>query len=448
LTDELLHVISRIEGLRVIAAGQVDPLNFHPIELGARLNAASLLESQLVPVEESVELRLRLLNSTDGTLMWSFRQTYEPDQLADSKYQVIATLSNRLSAKLRTARKFAPISGDAWESYLQARYQWSLRTPQAISAAIDLYQQVVDKQPDYADAHAGLAETYVVAPLYAGAEPKQAYERARVAAEKALSIDPENARAHVALGAYYAHHAYDWNLAEQYFARAIEIDPNNVNAHHWKADASCYRLLLEACAHHYEVAKALDPLSPLIDVLQGVPYRFAKNWVLAEQIFRDAVDRYPDYAVARYQLGLVLDAQGKYRQAISQWEQVYPQYGPALLGSSLARSHAALGNDKQAQRYISDVEQARQAGFVSPIMMAGIAAIYGTPEQSLDWLEVAQAEKDDFFSALAVIHHFYHLKNEPRFRDMIYSLGISRRRYDEYSAAEPYEYYKPSSSRL
>ncbi|MEM7432889.1 MAG: winged helix-turn-helix domain-containing protein [Pseudomonadota bacterium] len=437
LTDELIHVTSNIEGIRVISAATIRADNLTATELGDRLGASALLMSRLQNEAPGREMSMRLVSATDGTVLWSFSEPYDAEIPTLSSSAVITNLASRLSARLRSTPLENDIQEAMWKKYLQARQQWKLRTPQSIAAAISLYEDIISAEPQFSGAYAGLGEAYTVTPMYTGANPSDAYGKAKQAANAALAIDPDNARAHVVLAAYYAYYEIDWPLAENYFARAIEIDPNNALAHHWKADASCYRLLFDDCRYHMSMALRLDPLSPSLMVFQGVPDRFSKQFVAAEQKFKAALEQYPDLALARFQLGLVLDAQGRHAEAIDQWERIYPQYGPALLASSLANAYAQLGQHEQARELHADLQKLRDEEFVSAIMMAGMTMTYGTHEEAIDWLEIARDEHDDFYSGMTVIHHFFELHDEPRFVELVEAIGVSAERFVEYRATLP-----------
>jgi tetratricopeptide (TPR) repeat protein len=376
------------------------------------------------------ELQVQLISCEDGTVLWTYRETYDDSPFRSTG--VIRSLAGRLSAKLREPPRVGPKQNSTWLKYLRAHHQWKLRTPDSILSAIDLYQEVVAAEPDFADAYAGLAEAYTVAPLYTGARPDRSYASAKAAAEQALLLDPDNARAHVALGVYYAQFEYDWIKSEYEFSRSIELDPNSAQAHQWMADAFCYRLLIDDCRYHYAVAYSLDPLNPLMDLMQGLPDRFAGDFAAAEEKFSGTLARYPDFALARYQLGLVLDAQGRFQEAIDQWERIYPRYGPALLASSLAHAYTQIGRLDLAEVLHNDLLRLREEEYVSAVMMAGMSLTRGSVQEALDWLEVSRSEHDDFFSEIAVIHHFAVLHDEPRFVAMVEDLGIPAERLRDY----------------
>ncbi|MCG8369987.1 MAG: winged helix-turn-helix domain-containing protein [Proteobacteria bacterium] len=425
LTEELLHTISSIEGFRVVTVSETSNLDDEAI---SRLDVDALLESTLLVAGDEQDLHLRLLRRSDRSVVWSFRGRYRPDQLAGSRADIVASLVNRLSATLRGAPVRAPANAAAWRLYLSARHQWSLRTPQSILAAMDLYKQAIEADENYADAHAGLAESYAVAPLWAGADATEAYAAVLDSANRALELDPDHARAHTALAVYYAHHRFDWEKSEYYFARALDLDPNDVTAHQWKADAYCYRLLFEACTRHMAIARSLDPLSPFVEMLQGIPLRFTKQYVAAEEHFRGILARYPNLAPARFQLGIVLDAQGRYEEALEHFERIYPVYGPALLGSSIAWANAQLGNHQAARDMVAVLRRLNDESSLPPVMMAGAASVYGSDREILHWLTRARDEHDDFFSSVAVVHHFFHLHVHPEFQALTGELGIPRER--------------------
>lgn len=435
LTDELVHVTSNIEGVRVVSAIAVKDTDQDPVVLGDRLGANALLQSRLLVQPNDSELQVQLISCLDGTVLWTYREAYDNNR--SSSASVIKSLASRLSAKLREPPRVGPKQKSTWLKYLRARHQWKLRTPASILSAIRLYEEVLAAEPDFADAYAGLAEANIVAPLYAGARPDISYPNAKAAAEEALRLDPNNARAHVSLAVYYSQYEFDWRKSEIEFSRSIELDPNSAQAHQWMADALCFRLLIEECRYHYGIAFSLDPLSPVLDLSLGLADRFGGDFATAEMKFRSTLERYPDFGLARFQLGLVLDAQGRFQEAIEQWERIYPRYGPALLGSSLANAFAEIGNPDQADLLHRDLTRLREEEYVSAVMMAGMSLTRGSVEEALDWLEISRDERDDLFSSIAVIHHFFVLHNEPRFIAMVESLGIPADRLHNYRSAHP-----------
>jgi adenylate cyclase len=204
--------------------------------------------------------------------------------------EIRAKLTPDVQARLTRAR---PVDPEAYRLYLQGRYQFSKRTLPAFERSIQLFQQVLEKDPDNALAYAGLAESYGILPFYGGALPKDAFPKAKAAALKALELDSSLAEAHAALGFVLLYWDWDWSAAESELKRAIELKPSYVVGHHW------YGEYLSAMGRHEQAiaeirrAQELDPLSSLMLAIGGEVCNNARRHDIFWTVFHRP-SRYPD----------------------------------------------------------------------------------------------------------------------------------------------------------
>ena len=426
ITDEIVQTISRIEGLTVIARGsayQPAANARDPVVIGNALGVQALLTGSVRQAQDHTVVALRLLSAEDASVLWSYDARYDPEAIGGSPADIATKLALHLSARLRTATPPGPHDPATYALYLRARHYWGQRTAASLREGIRLYEQAIAAEPDYADAHAGLAESWLLMPLYAGATPFEAHPKARQAAETALRLNPESSRAHMVLGVVSSQFEWDWQTADEHFLRAIQLDPNNATAYQWRAEAYCFRHQFERCEADLREALALDPLSPILATAQGVPARFSGRTAEAREAFAAVLKQNPSFAFAEYQLGLIASADGRWQEAIDHFEHVLPAMGPILGGAPLGFAYARAGRTEDARRILDDLTRLSAHQYVPPIAFSDVAMGLGDHELSLAWLNRALVVHDDFLVQIAVDHHHDDLHDDARFQAIMARVG-------------------------
>lgn len=424
--EELVQAVARIEGLTVIARGSVlssTAGDSDPVAIGRRLGAEALLAGTVRSAGEHTVIALRLLDARDASVLWTYAARFDPVELTQSREDIATRLATHLSARLRTPVSSGPADPATYALYLRGRHYWNQRTAASLRQAIQSYERAIAAEPDYAEAYAGLAEAWLLMPMYAGTAPSEAHPRARAAAETALRLHPESSRAHMVLGVVYSQFDWDWKTADEHFQKAIELDPNNATAYQWRAEARCYRHDFERCAADLREALALDPLSPILATAQGVPARFAGRTEEARRIFAAALKKHPSFAFAEFQLALIASAEGRWDEAIERYERVLPAMGPVLGGAPLGYAYARAGRTDDARRILADLTRLSANQYVPPIAFSDIAIGLGDRELSLTWLNRALVVHDDYLAQVGVDHHHRDLHDDPRFRAIMARIG-------------------------
>lgn len=428
LTDELTDACARIEGLSVIARGSVRrslEAGADPAVVARQLGVDALLSWRLREAGDGQRrLALRLVRATDAAVIWTFESSYSSDELAGSAHEIAQRLALRLSASLRGPPVQPPRDAKTYETYLRARFHWNQRTASSLREAIRLYEAATRADPGFADAWAGLAESWLLMPLYASTAPFDAHPRARRAAEAALARDPASSRAYAVLGVVSSQFEWNWRAADQHFARAIELDPNNATAQQWLAESWCYRRDFERCAAHLREALDLDPLSPILAVSQGLPARFSGDYAKARRIFAAALEAHPSFPFAEYQIALVDSALGHWDESARRFERLQPLLGPVLVGAPLAYVYAKSGHRDAALALRADLERLSAVQYVPPLVFSDIAIGFGDHDEALRWVQRALTVHDDFLVTLAVDHHHSALRGDPRFEAVLSRAGL------------------------
>ena len=426
INDELVQAIARVEGLTIIARGSVQSTGSpddDPVAIGRALDVQALLSGTVRSAGDQTVVALRLLDARDASVLWAYDARYDAVELARSREDIAARLATHLSARLRTATSIAPRDPATYALYLRARHFWNQRTAASLRQAIRLYGQAIDAEPDYAEAHVGLAESWLLMPMYAGTAPSEAHPKAREAAEAALRRHPESSRAHMVLGVVSSQFEWDWKMADEHFQKAIELDPNNATAYQWRAESRCYRHDFERCASDLREALALDPLSPILATAQGIPARFAGRAAEAREIFAAALRKHPSFVFAEFQLALIASAEGRWDEAIERYERALPAMGPVLGGAPLGYAYARAGRADDAKRILADLTRLSANQYVPPIAFSDVAIGLGDRELSLTWLNRALVVHDDYLVQVGVDHHHRDLHDDPRFQAIMARIG-------------------------
>jgi TolB-like protein/DNA-binding winged helix-turn-helix (wHTH) protein len=309
MTDQLITDLAQIHQLKVVSKTSVmrykgtrTPLP----QIGNDLGVDAVIEGSVLRSGDRVRITAQLIRTATDHHIWA--ESYDGDlkDVLSLQARVAEAITNEVklnltaeeSGRLRSAHAVNP---EAFDLYLRGRYYWNQRNTAAFQQAIGYYRQAIARDPDFALAYSGLADSYTLLTLYG--EGRNALTAAREAAEKALQLDNSLAEAHTSLAAVKILHDWDWPGAEQEFHRALELDPNLAQAHHWYGN-----LLLGPEGRHDEAiaqlkrAGELDPLSPIIAADTGFAYYLAGRYDLALQKYQQVLATNPNFLPVHFYL--------------------------------------------------------------------------------------------------------------------------------------------------
>jgi tetratricopeptide (TPR) repeat protein len=342
---------------------------------------------------------------------------------------IIDTLKVRLTEEqeIRTARGH-PRNAEAYHLYLKGRYFWNERTEADLRKAITYFQQAIDAEPAYALAYSGLADAYNMLAYSCYLAPVEAFPKAKSAAAKALELDAELAEAHASLG--YTRMYFDWDFpqAQGDFRRAIQRDPNSVNAHHW------YSVLLTAMGRpkeaHDEIALAqqLDPLSVPIMTDTAFEFHYNRQNEQAIRQLQSALEINPNFPLAHFWLGRVYATQKLYDQALAEFEAGGPalrEWQPMLAARGYL--YGVWGRRSEALRVLEEFTNlARRGQFVTSYGVALVYAGLNEIEQAFVWLEKAYEERSHWLVWCRLDPRWDTLRSDPRFMALLRKVGLEK----------------------
>lgn len=390
---------------------------------GHRTDAALL--THLEQEGDRMLLRVRLVSTSDGSILWSFSTAPAVDELDDNQVRQLArSVTKRLWANLQLRESDRLVDRRAYQHYLRGRYYWNQRSGVALAAAIQNYEAALKLEPNYVDALLGLADSWLLMPLYLAVQPKEAFPEARAAAARALELDPGAAHAHAVLGVVAMQYDWDWGEAEAHLRRALTLNPNDATAEQWMGELHCYRLREAECREHLRAASGLDPLSPVLRMMRGSPALFSGDFRAAVAAYSAAIAEVPDFPLLRYSLGLAYVGLEDWDRAIESYEASLPNLGLAVVGGPMAYALARRGATAEARALLADLERLADSEYVPPMKIAIGWLGLGERERALEWLERALDVRDDRLVYLAVDVHFLELHEDPDFQTYARRVGL------------------------
>jgi TolB-like protein/DNA-binding winged helix-turn-helix (wHTH) protein/tetratricopeptide (TPR) repeat protein len=432
MTDALRERLEGISSLRVISRtssmhyrGSSKPLR----EIARELNVDAVVDGSVLNSGERVRINVELIQAGMDRHMWS--NSYEGDlrdvfilqasvagKIAD---EIRVTLTPPDRGRLARARTIDP---DAYQAYSKGRFWWNKRTEEDLKKAIGFFQQAVDKDPNYALAYDGLADCWIPLGWYGFVAPSEAFPRAKQAIINALSLDDSLAEAHTSLAFVTFYYDRDWAGAEREFRRAVELNPNYANGHHWYAE------FLSLVARHAQAiaesqrARELDPLSSIIDAWVSSRYYFARRYEDAVKEGRNAVDMDPNFAPAHLVLGHAYEQKGLLKEAVAEFEIASGLAGGSMYSASLAHALAGAGRRSEALNLLEVLRTRAKRRFVSSYDLAICEIGMGNKEQTLDLLNAAIQEHSPRVAFIGVEPRFDELRADRRFAALLRLLGF------------------------
>jgi DNA-binding SARP family transcriptional activator len=332
ITESVINNLSQLPGLTVMAWNTVSRFKgskTDPQVAGRALGVRAVLTGRVLELGDRLVIKTELVSVADGSQLWG--ESYNR-QLADIfviEEEISREISDKLRLKLtgdeqrRLAKRYTD-NLEAYHAYLKGRYYWNKRTDKDVRRGLEYFKQAIDRDPCYALAYAGLADSYIILGMFglSSLSPGEAFPKAKEAAVKALEIDDTLAEAHASLALALGQHDWDWANAEGEFKRAIELKPTYATAHHWYAFVYLTAMgrLEEAIAEESR-AQELEPLSLIISTNLGTLLYLARRYDEATDQYRKAFELDANFTIAHWMLGLVYEQKSMFAESIVEFQK-------------------------------------------------------------------------------------------------------------------------------
>ncbi|MFZ0060992.1 MAG: FlgO family outer membrane protein [Pyrinomonadaceae bacterium] len=432
MTETLISSLSQLPHLNVKARSSVfryKGKEVDPKTIAAELNVQAILNGRVAQRGDQLTLTLELVNAQTENVIWSQQYKRKQADLVALQSEIARDVSNKLKSKLSGAEmakveKNYTANAEAYQLYLKGKFYWNKRTGESLKQAADFYRQAIEKDPNYALAYSGLAETYVLFSSYDVASATDSMPLAKAAALRALEIDDSLAEAHTALGFYLSNFEWDRDGSEKEYRSAIELKPNYATAHHWfGADLANVKRFDDGLLE-LRRAEELDPLSPIIGTNLGDTLVFARRYDEAIAQYKRTLIRNPNFAYAHRALGRAYGSKKMYPEAIAETRTALEldkaSSTKGYLGLWLARS----GKRNEALTLLLDLKQEATHDYVQGDILALIYIGLGDKAEAMNWLEKHMSSRAETANTYAVAPELDDLHSEPRFKQMLKRMNL------------------------
>lgn len=433
LTEDILTQLSRISSLRVISRTSVMQYKGTTKsirEIGRELGVHNVLEGSVRKAGNRVRISAQLIDAGDDEHLWAQNYDRELNDIfavqTDVAEQIAQALKAHISPNEEARIKQVPTeSVDAYQDYLRGRYFLGQRSAASLQRALEYFAACTSVDPQYALAYTGEADTYIVISLLELAPPREAFPKAKSAAEHALHIEPDLAQAHASLGLVKFQYDWDWGGAEQELLTAIRLNPNYAPAHHFYADTLKALGRFDEALTQIKEAQALDPLSLAVNSGVGHVYYLSRNYDAAIQAYRETVDLDPNFVQARLWFGRPYLQKGMFSEAIRELETAVNLSGRSTISLAvLAHAYASAGRTDAALEILNQLSERAKTQYVPSYWIGLIYVGLGENGEALDFLERAIEERSSWLPWINVEPRFDSLRDEPRFKRLVVRMGF------------------------
>jgi len=434
LTEQLITALSNIKELKVVARTSVFSFKGKEMDvrdIGNQLNVETVLEGSVRKSGDTLRVTAQLIKVEDGYHLWSEQFDRKMDDVFAIQDEVTLAIVDKLKLDLLSDERPKIVKRyteniDAYNLYLMGRYYWNKRTGEGLRKGLDQFQQAIEKDPTYALAYAGVADSYNLLGYYYHMPSKEALPKAKTAAERALEIDESLAEAHTSLAWVSMIYDWDWTAAEKEYKRAIELNPNYATAHHWY---SFYLMIMgrrDESIDEARLAVAIDPLSLQINNHMASMLYFAGQYTQAIEEFKRIIEMNHSYVLAHNELGLTYVELKMYDKALEEYQKVIELLGtrtPSII-ADLGYLYAVTGRTNEAKKMLEELQGLSEKMYVSPWGFAVIHMGLGQIDQAYEWLEKAYKERDHSMIVFKILSYFEDFRSMPRFKALLQKAGF------------------------
>jgi tetratricopeptide (TPR) repeat protein len=401
-------------------------------QIGRELGVQYVLEGSVRREADRVRISAQLIQLRDQTRLWARQYDRNVNNLLALQGEITQQIADEIQLALGEHKRIdvahqnaiLPNTSEAYDLYLKGLYFWNKRTVLGFQQAIQYFQQAVTKDPNYARAYAGLADSYALMGGYSLGPQDKFIPQARAAALRALEIDESLPEAHTALALIVQNYDWDWQTAEKEYRRAIELNPNYATAHHWYAEHLSFLGRFDEALRESERARQLDPLSLIIATDDGAILYFSRQYDRAIEKFRVVLEMEPNFPRAHIVVNAYVE-KAQFADALADVERVRHAFGDTpWTWSMLAYVYGRAGRQEEARRALRKLEQFNRQQQIDPVAILWAHIGMGDKDLAFASLEKAYAQHSNALTTLKVEPGYDSLRDDPRFQELMRRVGL------------------------
>jgi pentatricopeptide repeat protein len=431
LTEEMISELGRLNPGRLGIIARTSAMQYKHSgkridEIGKELAVDYVLEGSVRRVGNRSRITAQLIHVGDQTHLWAQSYDRELGDIFEMQREVAQHVADSLAFELlpeaQARRRF--VVPEAHEAYLRGRYFWNRGNDAGAWKAIEWFERALEHDPQYALAYSGIADCHGRLVWFSATPPLQGGAKAKMAASRALEIDPELSEAHASMALVHFWYEWDWAAAEREFRRATEARPNYADAHNWYAAFLNAMGRCDEAVSEQKLAEELDPLSLTIAMNGADPHYFRRRFDPAIEHLQRVLRREPRFFPAQYNLGRAYALKGLYTEAVAAFENAARLSGNRQATAALAYAYARAGKPDEAKKILEEMEQAAAVRYLASPQFALIHIGLGETGKALDRLEQGLEERSYFMIYLRADPFYDELRSHPRFIGLLDRLGF------------------------
>ena len=437
ITESLINSLSQLPHLRVMSRDSAFMYKGKDTDartVGQQLGVRAVFKGRVMQRGDDLEISAELVDARDDSHIWGDQYSRKATDIFVLQGEIAKEMTTGLRMRLtgedeRRMDKNYTVNAEAYQDYLKGRYWWNKRNAESLNKGIEFFQQAIAKDPNYALAYSGLADSYSLLATYGIVAPKETIPKAKDAVQKALKIDETLAEAHASLGYIEAIYDWDWSGAEKEFQRAIALEPVYATARLWHGDTLAQMGRPVEAIGEFKRAVELDPLSLIANRDLGWGFYLARQYDEAIDQERKTLEIEPNFTLTHSVLGYAYLQKSRYEEGVGEFEKdlsVSPS-NPNVL-SGLGYAYAVAGRKADAQRTLDQLNTISNQKYVPEEYKARIYVGLGQKDKAFEWLEKAFEDRSigtfPISYALTVDPIFDPLRSDPRFADLLRRMNL------------------------
>lgn len=434
ISETLINSLTQLQQLRVVArhtAFRYKGKEIDPQTVGRELNVRAVLMGRVRQLGDTLNIQVDLVDVTTGAQLWGNDYERKISDVLAVKQEIAREVTEKLRLRLSGDEQQQLIKRDttnaeAYRLYLLGRVHWNKFTEDGFRKSIEYFKQAVEKDPAYALAYSGLADSYSLLGELSVAPPKDSFPQARAYAEKALVLDETLADAHLSLGIVKLLYEWDWPGAEKELRRAKELDPSNPQVYHFYGHYLQSVGRMDEAINETKRGVELDPTSLILNAELGWAYYCGRKYDQAIAQDRKTLGLDPNFVYSSWVIAQSYEQTGRYQEAVAElkrartidanWPYIFAELGYA---------YAVSGERSEAEKTLQQLKERAAREYIDAILIANIYVGLGQKDQAFGWLEKAYQERSGLMPWLKGEPKWDPLRGDARFADLLRRIGLA-----------------------
>jgi serine/threonine protein kinase/tetratricopeptide (TPR) repeat protein len=432
ITETLINNLSRVSKLRVVPRSTVFRYKGQanaPEKIGRDLHVRAVVTGRVTRRGDSFVVGAELIDVGKDSQLWGDQYSQKLSDILGIQEQISKAIADHLRIELtgteqQQLAKRGTENAEAYQLYLRGRYFWNKRTDDGVKQGLSYFQQAIEKDPGYALAYAGVADSYAVGNgLYLGLTGPEARPKSKAAALKALELDDSLAEAHTTLADTYLYYDWDFAKADKEFRRAIAANPSYPTAHQWYAECLYSVGRYDQAIAEAKRAQELDPLSPIISGSLAATLLYARKYDDAVEQYKKSVQMDPNISLAHQDMANAYVQKKMYPEAVAEWQKAMTLTGDPAQATALGEVYRVSGFQGFLQSWV-EMRQRDPSALMHPYQTARLFVLLGKKNEALSMLQKGFTVREGAMVYLKCDSVFDPIRSDPRFQAIVKKMNF------------------------